>query len=93
MMIIKKICLKIKEKYNYKDNIRKLAVNFTVLVIHMKILQTIIKNMTIKSIVKHDFTLFRNPEKHLPDVPRLLLSESDFCDCNINKPKEVKKGI
>ena len=28
---------------------------------------------------------FRNPEKYFPEhVPRVLISESDFCDCNIN---------
>lgn len=30
---------------------------------------------------------FRDPEKYFPEqVPRVLISESDFCDCNINKP-------
>ena len=34
---------------------------------------------------------FREPEKYLPHVPKLLISESDFCDCNINNPTNVKK--
>lgn len=30
---------------------------------------------------------FRDPENYFqPEVPRLLISESDFTDCNINKP-------
>ena len=35
---------------------------------------------------------FRNPEDYLPkDMKNILLSESDFCDTNLNKPNNSKK--
>lgn len=35
---------------------------------------------------------FRNPEDYFSEhIPKLLISESDFMDCYINKPKNVEK--
>jgi hypothetical protein len=45
------------------------------------------KKYKYKEICKAWLHGFRNPEDYFPsNVPRLLLSESDFCDCNINVP-------
>lgn len=45
------------------------------------------KKYKYKEICKAWLHGFRNPENYFPDnIPRLLLSESDFCDCNANKP-------
>lgn len=51
------------------------------------------KRYKYKDICKAWLHCFRNPEKYFPaNVPRLLMSESDFCDCNINVPDpNIKK--
>jgi len=47
------------------------------------------KQYKYKEICKGWLHCFKNPENYIPDnIPRALISESDFCDCSLIKPKK-----